>query len=681
MRKLLATLFALCVATTAHATNYSGFARTPTDSSVQILEANKAQPAYRVKEKDPVFNVKTTRVGGDQGYGMATTSGQSYTWGLQARHHYSKDQPWNADQTLLGIEAIGSGASCGSAATVLISTGDNYSPYRSINCPGLTNWGSSSHRWCRRVEHANWAVGIFDSAGSTWIDTRDVLTCKRVRLAARLGDSLSGSRWGESEGHLSNNDRWMVIGKTETNSDGTAEGKLTCAVVDLENAVVGPVHIFGQGAASVPENSATVSRVYPDSSMGHFSILPSGGGMSIKFRGAFSSNNTEPHKIFDIDTTGTPWGAISARSFAIGPSGGSGVYHHSAVANSAGTDTIAGTRGMITGLKHEDYIWDPDSTADFAVGINRSGQSATGCDIVAVNCKTGYAKCMLSDPTVAGKVRTAEPLHVSAQNYRRPGWAYVSGATSTSSDTSGSAGHSKLFYDEIFAVKIHGRNIVQRFAHSHGIRNCSNNAYRTEPQASVSPDGTKVIYASNFQRFNSGTPPSTDMRQAYVMDLACTAPHDILTFHSNLSTDQTTTTIRVRWTEPGVDSLEVDPPRLIEIRYSTSPLTPENFSSGTLWSPTPSIVTYGTENNVLLTGLTADTQYYIGIREASECDDYSAPTVICVYTKHASNPQQECGDEITARGRKPGVPNPVTQPICPTGCTRSGELCLCDPFD
>jgi len=69
--------------------------------------------------------------------------------------------------------------------------------------------------------------------------------------------------------------------------------------------------------------------------------------------------------------------------------------------------------------------------------------------------------------------------HVSCRNYRRPGWTYVTAADGV---------------HEAFAVKLDGSQTVERFAHTHALRT----SYSAESQGVPNPEGTKFMFASNW---------------------------------------------------------------------------------------------------------------------------------------------------------------------------------------
>ncbi len=78
-------------------------------------------------------------------------------------------------------------------------------------------------------------------------------------------------------------------------------------------------------------------------------------------------------------------------------------------------------------------------------------------------------------------------MHTSTRNLTRPGWAYV-----TYQDRDGKW---LPYRDEVVAVKLDGSRRVERLAHLH----TNNTGYVTEAHACPSPDGTRVIWASNWE--------------------------------------------------------------------------------------------------------------------------------------------------------------------------------------
>ncbi len=103
-------------------------------------------------------------------------------------------------------------------------------------------------------------------------------------------------------------------------------------------------------------------------------------------------------------------------------------------------------------------------------------------NVVAYNLATGGGRRLLSGTTAF------EYGHVSGRNIKRPGWIYLS--VFDNSATAGRPGH-----DQVVAVKTDGSGVVEVFAFSHHT-NTSN--YAMQPQAVPSPDGTRVLFATEW---------------------------------------------------------------------------------------------------------------------------------------------------------------------------------------
>ncbi len=77
--------------------------------------------------------------------------------------------------------------------------------------------------------------------------------------------------------------------------------------------------------------------------------------------------------------------------------------------------------------------------------------------------------------------------HTSTRNVRRPGWAYVT--------YQGRGSAWPPYWDEVVAVKLDGSMTAERIAHLHTKRI----DYLTEAHAVPSPDGKRVLWASNWE--------------------------------------------------------------------------------------------------------------------------------------------------------------------------------------
>src|SRR5439155_22918351 len=78
-----------------------------TDPGIVLTRPTLARPAFLSPIYPTPFNLKVMRIVGDWGTTITMTGGGSGTWGSDARHHYSDDQPWNADGTRLMLQNSG----------------------------------------------------------------------------------------------------------------------------------------------------------------------------------------------------------------------------------------------------------------------------------------------------------------------------------------------------------------------------------------------------------------------------------------------------------------------------------------------------------------------------------------------------------------------------------------------
>ncbi len=107
-------------------------------------------------------------------------------------------------------------------------------------------------------------------------------------------------------------------------------------------------------------------------------------------------------------------------------------------------------------------------------------------------------KRRLSDGVVTDLAPYGEGQHASMRSIRRPGWVFL-----TYSGTYAEiARHSKWapFYLEVIALRIDGSGEIRRIAQTH----LAKSDYWSEPHASPSPDGSQVIWSSNWG--NKGGP-------------------------------------------------------------------------------------------------------------------------------------------------------------------------------
>ncbi len=84
--------------------------------------------------------------------------------------------------------------------------------------------------------------------------------------------------------------------------------------------------------------------------------------------------------------------------------------------------------------------------------------------------------------------------HISGRGFANPGWALVS--TDINQDDDGSYN----YVTEMFSIKLDGSGTIRHYGHSRS--SCT--TYENYPLASVSPDGKKIIFNSDWDLFGNG---------------------------------------------------------------------------------------------------------------------------------------------------------------------------------
>jgi hypothetical protein len=407
-----------------------------TDPTTAFTVPATGQPAYLTSTPEPTFGTQIMRVGNNPGLALGTVPG---VWGSDARHVYSKQQPWNSDNTLLTIENRNGGS-----PTPLILDGTTYAP----KLAPCANYNLYDYRWHPSPSHPHEQINV-DPTGKElmWFD---VTTCTKTRTWTLPITANYGI--GSGEGNPSNDGRYVAVG------NGTA-----MVVVDMDpkppfaaypNKRIGPVYTF-------PAESLSTSS--PASwTIGNLSVSPSGRYVDVKFSSTDDCGSFDMHRIFEVDPT----------TLALKP-------HNMATSSLRCCSFQNRPNGWIFPLKHADMELDPfDSNEDVIVG-GRSCPGATMGRVVKVRLRDGKLTA-LTDPTNESSV-----YHVSTRNIDRPGWAYVSYFKVDG----------KRFSDEIIAVKLDGSLAVERYAHTH---TAASGCYRCEAHPVPSRDGNRVLWASNW---------------------------------------------------------------------------------------------------------------------------------------------------------------------------------------
>ncbi len=408
------------------------------DPEVVLAPPPLARPALLQPTVDPVFGTILTRITGDTGAPIVSGFVNG-VWGADARHVYSKQQPWNADGTLMLVQ----NRSGGSPSRVFLD-GSTYLPALGP----CSNDPLYDYRWHPSRDFANTMINV-DQAGRelSWYDVR---TCTKTRTWTLPIPVDYGI--GSGEGNSSQDGRFVALG------DGSR-----MFVVDMDpkppyapypNRRIGPIY-------SILPCSLATTNPSGDCAIGNVSISPSGKYVDLKFSGG-SDVTQDMHRIFAVDPV----------TLALRPQVMAGA--------SLRCDTFqARPNGWIFPLKHADMALDPfDGGEDVIIG----GRSCPGSSIgrvVKVRLRDGLVTA-LTNPSGEPSVQ-----HVSTRNLDRPGWAYVGYYK----------GDGKKFSDEIVAVRMDGSGAVERLSHK---RSVSSGCYRCESHPVPSRDGRRVLFASNW---------------------------------------------------------------------------------------------------------------------------------------------------------------------------------------
>src|SRR5262252_3082042 len=126
-----------------------------------------ARPAYLTPRLEPEFNTLVTRITNDNGQPTTPVPG---VWGADARHVYSNQEPWNADNTMLIVQNRDGGS-----PSLLVLDGSTYQPLFAP-CDSIDLF---DFRWHPSLAHAHELVNVTsDGLTLSWVD---VVTCTRTR--------------------------------------------------------------------------------------------------------------------------------------------------------------------------------------------------------------------------------------------------------------------------------------------------------------------------------------------------------------------------------------------------------------------------------------------------------------------------------------------------------------------
>ncbi|MBI3608695.1 MAG: PKD domain-containing protein [Nitrospirae bacterium] len=345
----------------------SGFINLVADPSLVLTIPQVPKPSYLTPFLEPTFGTTVTRIANDPAVTFTTPTGDG-TWGADARHHYSKDQPWNADGTLIAIQNSAS-------PTQLILDGETYQ----LKYAKCANYSTRGDRWHPSRQHPYERISVND-AELAWFD---VVNCVKTRAWAL---PFIVDDFGSGEGNTSADGRFVAFG------DATR-----AFVVDMDpqpplaaypSQRIGPP--LDVSACGLPSGCA----------INWVSVSASGKYVVVFYSGAHP-------RVFDVnpDTLAlTPHPMLDASPRCAGDP----------------------AQGYLYDLGHADLALNPfDGNEDVMVGQEQCGYRGELVNgvlmggVVMARLRDG-AVTSLTDPT-----NEAYPHHISARNSDRLGWVYV----------------------------------------------------------------------------------------------------------------------------------------------------------------------------------------------------------------------------------------------------------------
>ncbi len=191
LKRFLLIVFVIAITLFARSL-YALECRLPSDTQVRTVPS-VSRPGYLQTTVDPTFGAKITRITDDPGRPVGSISGA--VWGSVARHHYSKDQPWNADGSLFYIDRN----TGGSPSSSLFLDGNTYQPLFT----GKSKPSGAEIRW-----HAS-KPDVMQYVGTNVVGEWNVRT--GVKSIIRTFTGYSGFKLGPSEGNFSYDSKMVAI--------------------------------------------------------------------------------------------------------------------------------------------------------------------------------------------------------------------------------------------------------------------------------------------------------------------------------------------------------------------------------------------------------------------------------------------------------------------------------------
>jgi len=367
----------------------------PPDISVSSINWGNYQtptnvPNYLQPFTDSVTNNTVTRISDESVFGCDCS---------KLRHRYAKNQPWNADGTLIMTD--------GSPSKIL--DGNTYQVLYESNTKAL--WSNTEPNY------------TYDAAANSAFVKKNIVT--GVTTTLRTFSNYSSISVGNNEGNLSNDDRYVAL-------IGTSGANKTVIIYDILNDNI--ISTRSLGTANIDWVSVSQS--------GNFVVIS---------------------------------------GYADGSGPNQGIKSYDKFMNNE--------RHLYNGRPHGDIGYDAQGNEVYVAyqGINGYSLSYARLD--------NGVKQGLFPYTGANGDRGLWGGHISTRNINRPGWAYVSEQGHPSDINRYEATR------EIFAIKLDNSQTIERFA-KHNSNLNANAAYNHQAHGVPNRDGTRVIFASNWDDTN-----------------------------------------------------------------------------------------------------------------------------------------------------------------------------------
>ncbi len=441
----------------------------------RILPTPLALPDYDVAGGDPAFAGTTlTKICGATG----TPTAIGGAWALDARQHYAKDQVWDDSQTLAWIEQKST------YPTKIILDALTWTPL--VGNRGTTRVSKlldscSEVRW--RPGYPGQMVG--------WVKTTqelihfDPLTDVLHWRMHIPGDPSLG--W-LSEGTISDDGRWTVLATSMPTPQSSPGSTDYLIVVDMNDLQSGP-----------PCDATMFTRAYPTTKGG---VL---GNVNISTRGNYVYGKLE----------GTPeYGFI----WRVDKSTLTCVPQTMHVDGLRMFDAMGDREGWVACMSHADANELPDGTECIIGGVRdiESSNVATDADkkrlgsVITIDCETGLHTFIGPGTDHTNGVPVSGDQHSSGRAYKLRLAGKPAHLVTYASVRENAAHPDYALVDEIVLIPTDGSRNITRF----GVTRTDDSYYRGEAHSCPSPDGSRVVYASNWMS-NTPTPGSLTDIKAY----------------------------------------------------------------------------------------------------------------------------------------------------------------------